>query len=267
MSRLFRVRVLAMFAAVSVACVSGCAAEGELEDTDASVMLPDGGNTPPNVDPNLSPNAATPDGGARTDSGADAGPTVLCDPLAPACPQGLSCVPNTSTGDSTCVASPANTAIGEPCQRSTDCVEGAACVTDSGQTTCRELCDPADLQSCTTAQTFCLQTLGSNPDLGLCGPAPAACSIYDQDCTEGDCILTRNPVDDTIGTFCGTAGSAAVGQACGNGNGSCVAGAVCVTGAGDTQPTCHVVCRTPDLPCASGSCSGTTSSGIDFCDN
>jgi hypothetical protein len=239
----------------------GCTAEGELEDVDMGVggnSSFDAGST--NVLPNgTTPNAMSDAGGMGSTDASNA----VCDPLAPACPPGEKCVPNATTGQSTCIPTGTETPVGSVCQRTGECVEGSACVSDDGQTLCRELCDSSDVSSCSSG--FCTQTLGSNPDLGVCADEPAACDIYEQNCSNGDCVLLRNPADGEIGAYCGSAGSVTDGQPCGNGAGDCRPGAICIQAGADTQPTCHAVCRDPDLPCNQGACTGTSTSSVDFC--
>lgn len=232
----------------------GCAAEGTIDSVDAGL---------PDVDV---PDATSELADATTDASqpTDAALTI-CDPLAPACPAGQKCVPNSDLGQSVCVAAGTENAVGDTCVRSTDCVEGAVCISETDGAFCRELCDKDDIDSCAGDQTYCLKTLGSDPSIGVCGAGPEPCDIYSQDCEEGACVLLQNPVDGTTGAYCGTPGSVAVGQPCGGSAGSCTAGAICVQADGAPSPTCHAVCRDADVPCAAGACTGTSGSGIDFC--
>ncbi len=257
-------RIWTLIAALLLA--TACTAEGELEDVDAGT--PDFGTTPNSANVGNSGtdagNSGNADSGPTGNNGFE-GATELCDPLAPACPEGEKCVPNPSTGQSLCVSSGTDVAIGDACSRSTDCVEGASCISDGAASTCRELCTPGEVMSCDGAETFCTQTLGSDPSLGVCAPGPESCDIYTQSCADEACVLLRNPVDDQVGTYCGDAGSVAIGQPCGNGAGSCVAGAICIQAGSDTGPTCHQVCRDPDVTCSSGACTGSSQAGVTFC--
>lgn len=240
------------------ALATGCAAEGELADVESGP-----------VDAGVALDSARPDASVSTDldgsaSDVDAS-NAICDIFAPACPGGEKCVPIPRLEQSICVANSTEIAIGEPCQRVTECVEGAACIDDGESTRCRELCDPEDVQSCSGTETYCTQTLGSDPSIGVCETAPEPCDIYAQDCASGDCVLGRRPNSETVAPLCGSAGTVAEGAPCGGDAGSCQAGLICIQTGADTVPTCHAVCRDPDAPCTSGACTGTSAAGIDFC--
>lgn len=237
--------------------LSGCLAEGEFPETDTGVVqLPD---------------MSEPDMTSPVDMGPDTGFLFgrACDALAQDCEQGK-CVPNSSTGESTCLQLGTQLPAGAACETIAECAKGTHCATlpDDGLSLCRPMCEPlADPDSCPT-DFACIATLSSNSSVGLCVGAPPSCDIYVDDCASGDCIVRRDPISGSIGTYCGQAGTRRTSETCGGAAGDCEVGHVCVQLSNQTNSTCQPVCRVePRRACPSPlSCSGTAaSSGVTFC--
>ena len=236
----------------------GCA-EGEIPQVDGG--LPDVQVSQPDMSQ------------SNEDMGADAFVFgVECDPIAQDCGQGK-CVPNLSTGTSTCLQLGEQRDIAQECETITQCIKGAHCalLPNDSTSSCRQMCDPDGVDTCASG-TSCLATLSSNPSIGLCAGLPQACDIYANDCATGDCIVSRDPQSDAIGTFCGQAGTRRQGETCGGAAGECEVGNICIQLANASNSTCQPVCRRPDQgpirACPAGLvCSGVaSSSGVSFCE-
>ena len=240
--------------------LAGCLAEGDLPETDAGVVQ--------------WPDTSVPDVATTQDLGFDTGFEFgrVCDALAQDCEQGK-CVPNASTGQSTCLQLGTQLPAGSACETITECAKGTHCATlpDDGMSLCRQMCEPlAEPDSCPT-DFACIATLSSDSSVGLCVGPPASCDIYVNDCSTGDCVVRRDPISGSIGTYCGQAGTRRSGETCGGAAGDCEVGNVCVQLANQSSSTCQPVCRRPEdgplRACPQTlTCTGSAaSSGVTFC--
>lgn len=225
------------------------------------------GHTPHGYDGGPGRDAALVDGGglldasaprdAARDAGAsatDAGPgglcwSAACDPRAPDCLDGASCVLWAEA--SSCVDSPGSYAANAACESVMDCTPGLACFrTSDGSGVCGRVCCPGDPAACVDG-AVCggsgVLVDGTPTSWGRCLP-PRSCSLLrpDESCDEREgCYI----VDLERTTECRVAGTGGPGDAC-VAQTDCQAGFFC-GGLADAL-RCVRICRLEANECPSG---------------
>lgn len=188
-----------------------------------------------------------------------------CDPFDPSACPGQAC--RWSQTEAMCmdVQMPAP-ALGEACG-TLDCEPSLICASSGGPYVCHALCRAGSVGECPSGSA-CSGGL-SGACVRFCMPLPEPCDVLAQDCADPNdtCTFASHPETQERYTGCRPAGPQQAGEACGDGNGSCGHGLVCISQ--DGASTCHNVCdpQGGDPMCPAGlSCDGlSTTYMVPFC--
>ena len=129
-----------------------------------------------------------------------------------------------------------------------DCATGLICLADSK---CHKFCN-TDVQCGANAACASYIDIGGSPEKPLFCVPVTACDPLTQNCAAGEgCYLSGT------GPLCNTAGTVAAGAVCGQTQGNCVKGSVCLLTSA-TAGACHQFCnRDAGMPnCGAGQCGG-----------
>lgn len=192
------------------------------------------------------------DAGARpADAAALCRPPGTCDPFASRpCSgtelcvfggDGMECIPRTRT-----LAS-----LGEVCDPTRECEPGLSCIGGPSEWRCRALCREGSTSDC-SAGSICGQVVSPTVEcLHLC---QRPCDLYAQDCPAGDGCYAYPSLG---GGACYDEGDNAIGTPC-TYLSDCVPGGACI------RSVCRQLCRSTE-DCVSGTCTLTSTSGVNFC--
>ena len=160
-------------------------------------------------------------------------PDLKCNPLCAdedsRCDGGAACT-LTSAGFQ-CAKADAAQKLGDTCNEFNTCVEGGCVeIPDTLGSHCAPFCKvDAD---CSSEQSCTLQiAVEGVATVNVCIDRPSACSVFAQDCAEGEACYLVN-----AGEGCLAAGTVAVGEDCAN-VGDCAKGALCIS------EKCHTMCN------------------------
>lgn len=202
------------------------------------------------------------------DAGDNCRPPGDCDPFDPAaCRAGEVCV-RRSTGRTECRSGPGDADLDELCSRGSDCRPGLLCVNTGGEQRCQRSCPLGSVGFC-GGEERCSGSIG-DACLGFCRLRSPTCDVYAQDCEAADdaCTFAMDPETDERYTGCRPAGPRTIGTACGEDEGFCEAGLVCIRE--DPGGVCREVCNAelPTDTCRAGEvCSGLSAGWrVTFCE-
>jgi hypothetical protein len=181
-----------------------------------------------------------------------------CDLVTQDCPQGQACGytldPVSNQPVRGCIA-PGNRTEGQSCgQNIGQCAAGMVCAGSQGGATCRRFCEKATDCGPGASCAFLISISGSVERPLTCEAVTDQCDVLLQNCPSAadGCYMT------SIGNKCQPAGTALVGQACGN-TVLCEKGASCIGTSAGANPTfeCARLCGfpAPATPaCTAGTC-------------